>query len=267
MKILKATALIVVSVILTTFSIDATDTLSGKGQTLLAQLSGIEVQVCPDGMVHIASALTFSCVDEYEVSVGDECIISNPENQINTEVNISKQDCRGDVNKDKEPWTFISREQAQIMCARAGKRLPSANEWYQYALGTDKSKCNINSIGVSVSSKSLDCISAVGVKNTVGNVWEWVSDDVVDGIYEGRKLPETGYVVQVDSDGMATVTSSDNISSANNIDGYFWSNATGTYAIIRGGFYGSRGDASVFNTHTYTSPNFASAGIGFRCIR
>ncbi len=267
MKALKITSIILSAVILTTLAIDASDTLTGKGGTLLAQLSGIEKKACPEGMVNVLSALTFTCVDEFEASVGKECIIAKPESQINTEVNLSQKECFSESVSDQEPWSHVTREQAVVICAKSGKRLPSAYEWYQYSLGTEESKCNINSSSVAVGNKYILCSSAVGVKNAVGNVWEWVSDDVIDGVYQNRKLPETGYVAQVDSAGLATVTISDDDSVGDSLGGYFWSNATGTYAIIRGGFYGSRSDAGVYNAHTYTSPNFASAGIGFRCVR
>jgi Sulfatase-modifying factor enzyme 1 len=266
MKVLKIGGVIFAAVLLTTLAIDASDTLSGKGGTLLAQLAGVENTICPAGMVHVPAALTFSCVDEFEAAPSEKCIISNPEKQIDTEVNLSKPEC-GVVSDGRTlPWRFIGREQAAIMCTRAGKRLPSAAEWYQFVLGTPSEKCNIKSTGPTSGSTYNECSSAAGIKSGVGNVWEWVSDDVIDGVYQGRALPATGYIVQTDNGGVATMTALEKTNSPE-MEGYFWANATGTYAIIRGGYYGSREDSGVFTTHTYTAPTFAGAGIGFRCVR
>jgi hypothetical protein len=263
---LRFLGVIFAAVLLTTLAIDASDTLSGKGGTLLAQLVGTTGTTCPTGMIQVPAALTFSCVDEFEAAAGEDCIILNPENSIDTEINLSKPECKITSESDLVPWRFISREQAAVMCTRSGKRLPSASEWYQFSLGTKRSKCNINSSEVAKSNTYSDCLSAAGVKNGIGNVWEWVSDDVINGVYQGRTLPDTGYVTQVDSGGIATVTQLEEIKTSES-EGYFWANATGTYAIIRGGFYGSRFDAGVYTTHTYTLPTFTGAGIGFRCIR
>jgi Sulfatase-modifying factor enzyme 1 len=267
MKALKIGGVIFAAVILTTLAIDASDSIRGEGGSLLAQLAGTVQAVCPVGMVHLPAALTFTCVDEFELSAGDDCIILNPENQIDTEINLTKKECLA-INATKNPpWRFINREQAAVMCAKSGKRLPSASEWYQYVMGTNESKCNIRSSQVVAGDTYNECVSAAGVRNGVGNVWEWVADDVIDGVYLERKLPETGYVEQVDNGGMATLTALDKSNEVGNPTGYFWSNATGTYAIIRGGYYGSRSDAGVFTTHTYTAPNFSGAGIGFRCVQ
>jgi hypothetical protein len=202
MKALKISGIIFAAVILTTLAIDASDSLSGKGGTLLAGLAGTTSSVCPDGMVQVPAALTFTCVDEFELAAGNDCIITNPENQIDTEINLAKKECLAINATENQPWRFINREQAAVMCTRSGKRLPSASEWYQYVLGTDETKCNIKSSEVVAGDTYNECVSAPGVRNGVGNVWEWVADDVIDGMYQGRALPETGYVLQVDNGGM-----------------------------------------------------------------
>lgn len=265
MKGFKIFGVIIGALVITTLAIDASDTLSGKGGTLLAQLTGYENSVCGKGMVNIPAALTFSCVDKYEASASESCLIENPTNQFDTEVNLSKPDCK--TNEEKIlPWRHITREQAAVMCTRSGKRLPSAAEWYQFALGTPVEKCNVSSGKVDAVGKDSECVSAAGIVNSVGNVWEWVSDDVIDGVYMGRNLPETGYVSQVDNGGVATITADELDKSLGNTD-YFWSSATGTYAMIRGGYYGSRSDAGVFTVHAQTAPTFSGEAIGFRCVR
>ncbi len=148
---------------------------------------------------------------------------------------------------------------------RAGKRLPKASEWHLVNIGTpDTSACNTNSAGVRVSGASDTCVSALGAFDTIGNIWEWTADDIIDGVYEGRTLPESGYVTQVDSDGIALLTGTE--PSELFYDDYFWSSPTGAFGMLRGGFYGSKEDAGVYSTHAQTLPTTAGTAIGFRCV-
>jgi formylglycine-generating enzyme required for sulfatase activity len=153
------------------------------------------------------------------------------------------------------------------MCARDGKRLPTNAEWYNLSLGMSgvEEVCNIRSKDVSHTGSFSECVSPDGVYDLVGNVWEWVSDDVIEGAYNARQLPESGYVAQVDAHGMATVVSDE----SQELFGkdYFWSRADGAYGIIRGGYYGSDTDAGVYVVHADTPPTSASAGVGFRCVK
>ena len=255
MKLLKIIPGIIIALVITTLAIDATDSLSGKGGTMLGQLMGSKTDVCPVGMVQVPAALTFSCVDEYEVSAGSECLVSIPKNQFDTEVNLNNTDCRAENLKQNEPWRFINREQAAVMCTRGGKRLPTASEWYQFSLGTKVEDCNTTTAKVSTGEEFPECVSAAQIKNTVGNVWEWVSDDVIDGKYLGRQL---------DNGGVATVTI---LEKDKEITGeYFWSNLNGAFGIIRGGYYSSQTDAGVFTVHSYTLPTFSGNAVGFRCV-
>ena len=96
-------------------------------------------------------------------------------------------------------------------------------------------------------------------------MWEWVSDDVINGSYNNAQLPASGYVAQVDSTGMATVvqeTPHDLFEKD-----YFWSRTEGAYGVIRGGYYDSGSDAGVYTVHADTPPTSTSIGIGFRCVK
>jgi formylglycine-generating enzyme required for sulfatase activity len=252
------------TILLSTLAIDASDTLSGKGGTLLAQLTGYQTVPCPSGMTHVPAALTFTCVDTYEASPGPGCPFMDIENQFSTEVNIDKQECRATSETGRKPWVLVSREQAVLLCTRAGKRLPSAAEWYQFALGTPADSCNVRGEQAVAGGEDSSCRSAAGVVHAVGNVWEWVGDDIIDGAYLGRNLPDTGYVTQVDAGGVATVTVSEKPPA---VDGYLWSAQTGSFGLIRGGFYGSKADAGVYTIHAETVPTFVGAAVGFRCVQ
>lgn len=265
LRVLKIGGGTLLALILTTFSIDATDTLSGKGGTLLAQLAGTKESVCEAGMIEVPGALTFSCVDEFEASA-QNCFISVPQNGYETEINISRGDCLPVSEARATPWVYVDREQAMLLCTKAGKRLPTATEWYEFTLGTAADSCNSSSGVVTKSGEYDMCRSASGVYDGLGNVWEWVRDDVIDGVYQGRQLPETGYIVQVDTSGVATLTKNEE-GTPNDTSGYLWTSKEGAFGIIRGGFYGSKDDAGLHTLHAQTAPTFSGAAIGFRCVK
>lgn len=263
-RLLITGGIIIGALVLTTLAIDASDTLSGRGGTMLARVLPGEVAVCPPGMTHFPAALTFSCVDTYEAAAGPGCSIENPENQFQTESNSSQKDCRAVSDQSLLPWRFVSREQARALCTKAGKRLPSASEWYELAIGTEAGDCVVDGKQPVTGNKQLACVSAGGVVGAVGNVWEWVSDDVEGGLLDGRPLPPSGRVLSVDKAGVATLTAE---AAEATLPGYFWSETVGQYGIIRGGFYGSRNDAGVYALHAHTLTQFVGAAVGFRCVR
>jgi hypothetical protein len=263
MRAWKILVVICGSVLLTTVVIEASDTLYGSGGSLMARLISYEEPVCPMGMTHMPAALTFTCVDTFEASAGPSCVTADPANQFDTELNLARKECLPVAEEYNVPWRYITREQAAIACVRAGKRLPTAGEWYQFSLGTTPEGCNINSLDVSSSNMYSACMSAAGVFQTVGNVWEWVQDDVIEGRYNDRNLPESGFIQQVDKNGVATLTNE----TLDKASGYLWMNKEGSYGMIRGGFYGSKADAQVYTVHAQTPPTFLGNGLGFRCVK
>ena len=265
--VLKIGAVIFGAVIITALGIDAADTLSGSRSTMLGQLIATQEGVCPDGMVEHPTASTFTCFDEYEASTDESCPVPNPQNEIDALKNAKDSGCGAVSAASRPPWTFVSREQAETACMRAGKRLPTNEEWQQIAAGTPDAvgDCNASKGKIEQTGDSPSCRSAAGAYDVVGNVWEWTSDDVFDGVYNGRDLPAEGYVLQVDKGGVATKsgTSPDELFG----EDYFWSEKEGAYAMMRGGFYGSQEDAGVYTTHAATLPTMAGPAIGFRCVR
>lgn len=267
MRWLKIGSVIFGAVAITALGIDAADTLQGSRTTLLGQLISSEVidGVCPEGMIEVGTATTFSCVDIYEASPSESCPVLSPKNILDTKKNTEDAACEAFSAADVEPWRFIDRENAQLVCTRAGKRLPTNEEWQLIAAGTPEGDCEIDSNAAAPTGSNGSCLSAVGIYDAVGNVWEWTHDDVFDGEYNGRPLPEEGYVQQVDKGGVATVTGTSS-SEAFGQD-YMWSKETGAYAMMRGGFYGSESDAGVYTLHAATLPTLTTGAIGFRCVR
>ncbi|MBY0310043.1 formylglycine-generating enzyme family protein [Patescibacteria group bacterium] len=267
MKQLRIIGVIMGALVITALGIDASDTWRGSQSTMLAQLIGSTNDgVCPDGMVEVATGRTFVCADQYEASALSDCPHPEPSRSLDTSSNIEAAACGIASVPGAVPWRSVARSDAQRLCARAGKRLPTAAEWYTLALDTKESACRTATGAVGKTGEASDCRSAAGVYDAVGNVWEWVEDDVVAGQFRDRPLPPSGYVAQADVSGVAIMTSDE---SAGNVYGtaYFWSEPQGNYGMIRGGFYGSRADAGVHAVHAHTPPEFTGEAIGFRCVR
>lgn len=255
------------ALVITALGIDAADTIGGSKGTLLSQVISSGEGVCPSGMTEVNAIPNVTCVDTYETSVGSGCPESNPEQIVATQRNLGESTCLAESKNDTIPWRFITRDQAMQMCARSGKRLPSSEEWYALSLGMAnvEKNCNVTSKNVSKSGTFADCRAPSGAYDLVGNVWEWVSDDVINGNYKNAQIPSTGYVAQVDSTGMATVVSQE----AQELfeKDYFWSRSDGAYGVIRGGYYDSGSDGGLYAVHADTPPTTAGTGIGFRCVK
>jgi formylglycine-generating enzyme required for sulfatase activity len=265
MKWLRVGAVVFGAVLITALGIDAADTLNGSRATLLGQVISSK-DGCPSGMTSVPMANTFRCVDVYEASADSTCAHPDPQNEIETRENIEQQNCKAVSKKGSDPWRYITREEANAACMRAGKRLPKSDEWYLISVGTpDEEKiCNISGADVRKSDADNACVSSVGAHDAIGNVWEWTLDDVIDGMYAGRPLPDSGYVAQVDAEGMAVLTNA--APSDLFYKDYFWSNKSGAFGVLRGGFYGSKSDAGVYAAHAETAPTTAGTAIGFRCV-
>lgn len=265
MKWLKVGAVVFVSVAITALGIDAADTLDGSRSTLLGQLIATDGSNCPDGMIEVGAIPTITCVDQYEASPDPDCPHPNPNNLRESQENVSNPNCEAVSVVGATPWRFVTREQAATACLRSGKRLISSEEWFMIAAGTpDSDACNIDSQNFRLTGQDDACISAVGVHDTIGNVWEWTSDDVIEGQYNGRPIPEAGYVTQVDSSGFPTLTNVE--SSGLFYDDYFWASQQGAFGVLRGGYFGSKSDAGLYAIHAKTAPTNASPAIGFRCV-
>lgn len=254
------------ALIVTALGIDAADSLSGSRSTMLAGVLNTtgSRSMCTSEMVPVWFETGFVCVDRYEASVSAKCVHAEPTGVVYTEDNLNDTDCVPESNAHALPWRYVTRTQAEQLCARADKQLVTPAVWYQTALGTEADACNIAG-ELTHTGSFTQCRSGVGARDLVGNVWEWVAGDVTAAGSLGRTMPPSGYVDQVDEAGIALRTSS----TSNAVYGhdYSWANATGTSALMRGGFYGGQSDTGLYSTHAGVASDFASGAVGFRCMQ
>jgi len=231
---------------------------------------------CPQDMVFVESEDGGFCVDRYENSPGPGCPFENPQNQDQTRANLDDTDCQPLSQQGKKPWRNLSQDQALLACAKAGKRLPTHQEWYQAALGTPDKEvswsakdCHVATNWPSqpgLTGSGADCVSSAGAYDMIGNVWEWTKGAISDGLLEGRKLPETGYIISTDGYGFPGLTTS-TAPDPNYNEDYFWVNPTKIRAIMRGGYWGNGSDAGVYSAYLVVPPSFSGTGVGFRCVK
>jgi formylglycine-generating enzyme required for sulfatase activity len=257
---------VVCSVLLTSFTIDATDTLRSS-QTALGILAKKATEVsCPADMVLVDRGEYSFCIDRYEAGVGEDCLVLSPKSPQDTAANANDPDCEPVSVAGELPWVNVNQAQAETLCAKAGKRLASAKEWYFGALGSidDGVSCNLDGGSVSKTGSWSDCRSGVGAFDMVGNVWELVFGQVNDSVYQNRLLPIEGYVAEIDEDGLASRTALEPDAIFNN--DYFWGSSYGRFILMRGGFFGSKSDGGLYAVHAKTETTFASGAVGFRCV-
>jgi len=190
------------------------------------------------------------CIDRYESSIWTAKVggtrITGP-----IPCSANGQDCKGEIFarsvKGVAPRGGITWFQAQAALANSRKRLPSNAEWQQAALGTpDSTACNVNSGEMKNTGAEAGCVSAFGVNDMVGNLWEWVADwdEQADGCAD--------WPASFGSDATCFGTGTP-------------SRFPG--ALVRGGYFSFGSDAGPFAVAASIQPSDSDPIFGFRGAR
>ncbi len=262
------------AVILVTLGIDAADKHGNISDSIIGKMIAGERSRCEEGMSYVPDEHGGFCVDSYEAAPGEACPIKDTMKQADTRGNLDHRECVPVSAPGLMPWRQISQTQAQTACAKAGKRLPTAEEWYLAALGTpdasgEKGVDDCQTAGnwstqPGQTGSGKYCLSAYGAFDMVGNVWEWVKGEAVDGLIDGKELPESGFVREVDSSGTVIMTGED--PDENHNHDYFWIK-NGQRGIARGGYWGNGDDGGVYANYIVSPSSYAGEGVGFRCVK
>jgi len=275
---LKFILVVTGAIFLSTLAINASDSWKNPESSMLAgALSSIGKKApCPEGMAYVGAPEGGYCIDVFENSAEESCQYKNPANQSETRKNIDSKTCVPVSVKGAVPWRNISQDQAARNCVKAGKRLPTNEEWFFAALGTPdpssgwgSNDCNVNR-NRDVSEPGLtgsgeNCVSSLGAYDMVGNVWEWVGENAEEGKIGGIGLPDAGFVIGSSMRGLPSETAT--TSDPNYNFDRFWIKKEGTVGMFRGGFWSSESDAGIYTVHAEMSPSFVGNAIGFRCVK
>lgn len=260
----KTTIVVIGAIVFSTVAIQASDVLRNINGGMAGLVSDSQGP-CGDGATLINLSSGAICVDVYEASAGGDCAYTSPVSSVQTQKNMNIHSCVSISAPEVMPWRYISLAQAQQICARSGKRLPTNDEWYAIALSMkDQSSCVTDAQGAQETGVN-GCVTQAGVEDIIGNVWEWIDAEVYDGQYNQRPLPESGYVQLVDSDGIVIQTNSSGNEEYGN--DYATINTSGVRGIIRGGFYGGGDDSGIFAQNISVPLDLKTNGVGFRCVK
>lgn len=260
---------------LTTAAINASDGLRIPGVSLLGSIGATaEKSRCPDGMIEVPAPRGGFCVDIYENAPGKACLNSEPKTPQETKENFGNPACAPVAEKGREPWTNVTLGEAQQLCTRAGKRLPTQEEWYRAALGTpdgppgEPDGCVLGRIGrerADTTGTHPACRSGAGAFDMVGNVWEWIEETAKEGMWDGVPLPSTGYVAEADERGVPTKTE---LAPEDAFRGdHFGVEPDGTRGVFRGGYWGMDEKAGIYAWNATQPPSFVGVAVGFRCVK
>jgi formylglycine-generating enzyme required for sulfatase activity len=263
------------AIVISAFGIDAADHFGDLSQSIFGRVISGKAQLCPDDMVFVKGPVGGFCIDKYENSASDNCDLMNPQSDAETKINIDQTGCLPVSMVGNVPWTNVTQNQAVMLCAKAGKRLPTSQEWYFAALGTPDKNQNWDADDCQVDSNwdnqpgptgtGASCVAYSGAHDMIGNVWEWTIETMQDGKLNGKFAPEQGYILSVDEAGIAGKTG-EQAEKNYNFD-YFWVKKQGQRGVARGGYWDNKEKAGQYTVYLASAPSFSGLAVGFRCVK
>lgn len=231
----------------------------GDVNTGYSQISWKSEGSCAENMSYI-DKLGGYCIDQYEASKPDA-----------TSGSAGSDTSRATSKPGVLPWVSVSQSNSKTYCSNAGKHLCTSAEWLGaanvqgkvYNLQTDLASspyyCNTGSSAAYPTGNSSGCVSAEGVYDMTGNVWE-LNTEVVDTI-KPFSVGSNGYCYPQQNGSWGTSGSS----YYGNDGVYFLANNNTGRAVLRGGGWADGADAGPFGMGLYYTPSNTNPAVGFRC--
>jgi len=239
---------------------------------------------CPSDMTRVADF----CIDRYEASVWSDGACDGSGTQYgNAETDDYPQTwpANGQYSQASsalyacsipavEPSGWVTYFRATAACAESGKRLCTNAQWQTAALGTPDTEeaCPVNTAGpVQTDAFEATCQSRWGVVQMVGNMQEFTSDWVVNGVawYDADGQKEAGAAaVPAEWPEIAGVDDRSRGVNGNALAGVSptLSFVNGSPSVLlRSGSYGQGAHAGPLYVNGNVGPVTAFESGGFRC--
>ncbi|MFO0761077.1 MAG: SUMF1/EgtB/PvdO family nonheme iron enzyme [Byssovorax sp.] len=169
------------------------------------------------------------------------------------------------------PSRHMTWFQASTLCRASGKRLPQRDEWLEAARGTidppddgtaneNGTKCNIYGGGPRSTGSGLQCTSAWGAQDMIGNLWEWTEE-----WYAGLGDTTAAYAAKSPwGDPLYNGDSTWNVAGSACIGGACPTNLPA--AGLRGGSWIYATQAGIFTLSLGDAPAYWASNVGLRCV-
>ncbi|MCX6748670.1 MAG: SUMF1/EgtB/PvdO family nonheme iron enzyme [Candidatus Pacearchaeota archaeon] len=243
---------------------------------------------CPQNMAYI-NKLNGYCIDQYEASPlnADESYNTSQfiYNSSTFTTNLLNAGGKAGSASNRTPWVYISANSARTACNNSGKHLCTSEEWLgasningsfynlptnlhdapykcvtdsatYCATGNSPGNGNACNTGMNKTGGISGCVSAEGVYDMTGNVWEW-TNETVGYTKPCQPVGTSGYCYW---DG-TTFTNSSVQPKYGNDGFYFLDNSTARtgYAVRRGGSWLNGADTGPFCGALHSGPTDLSS--------